>query len=519
MDELLLAVIAVLALLVLILWWLRQRAIKLAAAARKQLEAELESIERISAEFEPLRQYQQIPDAQHAAQEIVAKAEAEAVALTAELRANKSEAAAKAQESLDAAITESRRILESANARAKEIAGDALKAKENAERYANAARAMKNVVEGYGDEYIVPNHSVIDDLAEEFSHKDAGVELKSARQHSKSLVKNGIAADCDYVDDSRRRTAIRFVLDAFNGKVDSALSRVKHDNLGKLRQEILDAFDLVNSNGQAFRNARIEPDYREARLGELNWAVAVSELKLQEREEQRRIKEAIREEERARREIEKAQKAAEKEAQVLQKAMTEARKHLEAAGAEERAKFEAELQALQQKLAEAEAKNERAISMAQQTRRGHVYVISNVGSFGEDVFKIGLTRRLEPLDRVKELGDASVPFEFDVHAMIFSEDAPALETSLHKRFAGTQVNRVNPRKEFFRVPLSQIRAAVEGADSVEDVHWTMIAEARQFRESLAIEAQSAARPSEAAQTEPEVPAIDFEADQADSASS
>lgn len=92
--------------------------------------------------------------------------------------------------------------------------------------------------------------------------------------------------------------------------------------------------------------------------------------------------------------------------------------------------------------------------MAQQTRRGHVYIISNIGSFGESVFKIGMTRRLEPLDRVRKLGDASVPFLFDVHVMIFSEDAPMLERELHKRFAAHQVNRLNARKEFFSSPYS-----------------------------------------------------------------
>src|SRR5690606_5862561 len=96
-------------------------------------------------------------------------------------------------------------------------------------------------------------------------------------------------------------------------------------------------------------------------------------------------------------------------------------------------------------------------SMAQQTRAGHVYVISNIGSFGEGVFKIGMTRRLEPLDRIKELGDASVPFSFDVHAMIYSDDAPSLEAELHKKFADNRVNLVNLRKEFFKVDMESIK--------------------------------------------------------------
>ena len=141
---------------------------------------------------------------------------------------------------------------------------------------------------------------------------------------------------------------------------------------------------------------------------------------------------------------------------------------------------------LENQLKEAEDKGQRAISMAQQTRRGHVYVISNIGSFGEEVFKIGMTRRLEPMDRVKELGDASVPFSFDVHAMIFSEDAPTLEKELHRRFNLCSVNKINSRKEFFKTTISEVKQAVE-ASGILDVHWTLKAEAAEYRESLSIE--------------------------------
>lgn len=131
--------------------------------------------------------------------------------------------------------------------------------------------------------------------------------------------------------------------------------------------------------------------------------------------------------------------------------------------------------------------------MAEQTRRGHVYVISNVGSFGDDVYKIGLTRRLEPLDRIRELGDSSVPFEFDVHALIFADDAPALETRLHRHFVLKQVNKVNYRKEFFRLTVSEIRSELESLGL--SASWTMTAAAREYRESLAIEKAIAADPA------------------------
>ena len=122
--------------------------------------------------------------------------------------------------------------------------------------------------------------------------------------------------------------------------------------------------------------------------------------------------------------------------------------------------------------------------MAQQTKLGHIYVISNIGSFGENVYKIGMTRRLEPLDRVKELGDASVPFIFDVHAMINSEDAPALENALHKCFDDKRLNLVNNRKEFFRINLSDIESEVRKISP--DAEFIETAEARDYRESQSI---------------------------------
>ncbi|MEW7867515.1 DUF4041 domain-containing protein [Aeromonas diversa] len=348
-----------------------------------------------------------------------------------------------------------------------------------------ALQAMRNNVEGYGDEYILPNHTVLDELAEEYSHKAAGERLKKTREKVRRLIKNGQAGDCDYSYEGRRYYAIMFVVDAFNGKVESVLSKVKHDNYGKLKQEILDAYALVNHNGVSFKSARILPGYLDARLEELRWAVAVHELQLKEREEQKAIRDQMREEERAQREMEKAIKEAEKEERLIQKALEKARSELASANEEQKLQYETQLAELEQKLLEAEERGQRAISMAQQTRRGHVYVISNIGSFGEHVYKIGMTRRLEPLDRVKELGDASVPFDFDVHALIYSEDAPTLEKDLHRLFEARAVNRVNSRKEFFRANLAEIRQAVEN-HGVDDIHWTMKAEAVEYRETMSI---------------------------------
>ncbi|WP_251976748.1 DUF4041 domain-containing protein [Salinicola avicenniae] len=422
--------------------------------------------------------------AQQAAERLRKEAEQEKQRILSEGRAQGKAARDKADATIVQADRQAHQIVEDARRQAEETAGNALKAVENAKLYEQTAKAMRNIIEGYHDDYIVPNSSLLDDLAEDFSHKDAGEKLKQARKHSRDMAKNGRAGDCDYKEAVRREYAIHFAVDAFNGKVDSVLSKVKHDNYGKLRQAVLDAFAVVNHNGMPFKNARITDLYLQARLEELKWAVTAMELRQAEQEEQRAIREQMREEEKARRDIEKTLKQAEKEERMLAKAMEAARKQLEDANDEERAQFQARLSELEQQLEEAESRGQRALSMAQQTKRGHVYIISNIGSFGENVLKIGMTRRLEPLDRVKELGDASVPFSFDVHAMIYSEDAPALENKLHRQFAARQVNRVNPRKEFFDVSLTEIREAIE--EEALEVHWTMSAEAWEYRESQSL---------------------------------
>lgn len=195
----------------------------------------------------------------------------------------------------------------------------------------------------------------------------------------------------------------------------------------------------------------------------------------QEREKQAQIRVQIKEEQRREKEAQTAIEQAEREKKIIEDALAKAL-------AEATDKHSAEIQTLQTELAEAIAKSLRAISQAQLTKSGHVYVISNIGSFGEGVFKIGMTRRLEPLERINELGSASVPFLFDVHMMIASDNAPALENSLHKAFRKCQVNKVNPRKEFFRTTIQEIANVVQEAHGV--VEYIADAEALAFRESL-----------------------------------
>ncbi len=476
------------------------------------LAAGRESLLRV--EVEQLRPFRPIVDAEDHARRMRATADRDAAEVLAQARREAADLRATAADELKQARTEGKdirdqaglkarvlqtqadgilldatreaaRIVATANQRAEEIAGEALAAARNAAGLEKTIQALKNVIGGYGDQYLIPSYALLDELADEYGHAQAGAELKKARERTRLMISTRTAAKCDYVEAVRSTSAINFVTDAFNGKVDTILSGVKHDNYGTLAQQIKDAYALVNNLGKPFRDARIQPEYVAARIEELRWATIAHELKLKEREEQRLIKEQIREEDKARRDFEKAQRDAAKQEDTIQKAIDKVQQQAAKASDEQRAAFEAQLLELTGKLQAAQEKNQRALSMAQQTKSGHVYIISNIGSFGEHVYKISMTRRLEPLDRVRELGDASVPFEFDVHALLFSDDAPALERDLHRHFLRNQVNKANPRKEFFRVDLAQIRGEIERLGI--DTKWTLSATAREYRESLAIE--------------------------------
>ncbi len=481
-----------------------------AARIRAQYESELRKIQAetdviVTAtlnEVTVLRKYQSLRDAEVETknQMTIALREAAALRSDAEALLEATRAAAKeeralslkkavelrqqADQILDRATRSAARIVEDAHRNAEQIAGDAYTALRDKEKLEQAAKAVRNIIDGYGDKYVVPTHGLIDELAASYGHTEAGKMLQAAREQSKRMVEEGAAAACDYVETDRREMAIRFVIDAFNGRVDTLLTEAEEENYGTLEQRVRDAFSIVNLNGQAFRNARILPAYLEARLAELKWAVVAYELREKEREEQRRIKEQIREEEKVRREQERAIKEAQEEEEKIQQAIAKAQSEAAQANSQERAQLEQQIALLSQKLTEAEAKAQRAKALAELTKKGNVYVISNVGSFGEDTFKIGMTRRQDPMDRVWELSDASVPFDFDVHAMIATDDAPALEYALHASFEEFRLNKVNYRKEFFRVPLERIRAVIE--ERKLEVSFTMLAEAKEYRETQAL---------------------------------
>jgi hypothetical protein len=198
--------------------------------------------------------------------------------------------------------SEGQRKLHEAETQVTKIVGEAYEDYKELRDLKKSLTAIQNTIDGYGDSYIVPSHSFIDVLADQYGYTEYAKELKKIRKEIRELSAKGMAASCDYVEQSRKDTAVRFVTDAFNGKVDSILSEVSDENYGVLSQRVVDSFNLVNLNGKAFRNAVITKSYLDLRITELRLSSTIQHLKSEEREEQKRIREQIREEERARRE-------------------------------------------------------------------------------------------------------------------------------------------------------------------------------------------------------------------------
>ena len=309
-------------------------------------------------------------------------------------------------------------------------------------------------------------------------------KFKAAACATQNLSYNGSIAK----GRSAQKKTLKLILRAFNGESDSFIARVNYRNVEAMEKRIRSAFGAINSITQKYDYCELSPHYLDLRVQELRLVYEWEEAKQREKEEQAKIREQMREEEKAAREAEKAQQQADKEEANYQELLQKAEQEVLQASEKDKAKLNSKIEELQQRIAEIEEKK-RAISQAMLTKTGHVYIISNVGSFGENVYKIGMTRRLEPMDRVKELGDASVPFPFDVHAMIRTSDAPALENALHRHFDMRRLNLENQRKEFFHVSIDEIRHELNelktqlGIDS--ELRLTLLAEAKEYRMSQA----------------------------------
>lgn len=311
--------------------------------------------------------------------------------------------------------------------------------------------------------------------------------LNTNRNDQKAIIKNDNATTWDGYSGDKKISGLlqKLLLRTFNSECDLLIQGVDYKNIVVYENRINNSFEQLNRLTLKY-GVMITDEYLKLKLAELRICHEYQEKKQQEAEEQRQIKEIMRDEIRAEREMEKAKADAEREEQKYQSLLDKMLEAARQAQGAELDRMNAQIAILQQQLDEAKEK-ERSISQAQLTKAGYVYVISNVGSFGENVFKVGMTRRLEPQERVDELGDASVPFQFDVHAMIYRENAPEFETALHQELEPFRVNKINPRKEFFRISLDQIEEIARKYKA--DISITKLAEAKEYRQTLAIEQQ------------------------------
>lgn len=323
--------------------------------------------------------------------------------------------------------------------------------------------------------------------------------LDETRDRQKGMIKAGTAAtgNMNWEVNGRKSEGkklvsdmIKLVIRSFNNESDYCVDNVKFDNVELGEKRIRQSFDACNKLGRVM-TVSLSPVYLQLKLDELHLAHEFQLKKQEEKEEAKRMREELREQQKLEQEIRAAREKIAKERKHFTAALRDLQARLQSASSDE------DRAALAVKISEVEAGKaalegeERVIDYREQNAKaGYVYVISNVGAFGEGVYKIGMTRRLEPMDRVDELGDASVPFWFDVHAMVFSQNAPSLEAKLHERFATGRLNKVNGRKEFFRADLKEIEAIIrQNYDAVvEIVHE---APAEQYRESLRMAAPSA----------------------------
>lgn len=315
--------------------------------------------------------------------------------------------------------------------------------------------------------------------------------LDNLRKEQKEMIKKGTAATCAMswkVGGSEKEgkkfiaESIKQIIRNFNLECEICIDKVRFSNYESTENRIFKAYETQNKLNETSK-IEISYAYLQLKLKELALAYEYRQRKKQEQEEQRELREQQREEARVAKEIEARRIEFEKEQAHYENALKKLNEQLELEESEVRKEFLLEKkQELDDRLLDVDKALQDLDYREANHRAGYVYIISNIGAFGENIYKIGMTRRLEPEERIAELSGASVPFRFDIHAMIFSNDAPKLEATLHNAFADRKMNLVNGRKEFFMVTLDEIKKVVQ-ENHDKTVEFLNVAEAQQYRES------------------------------------
>lgn len=312
--------------------------------------------------------------------------------------------------------------------------------------------------------------------------------LDAVRTAQKEMIKKGIAATGavnwtingnaaqgkKMVDDMKK-----LLIRAFNSECDGLIDSVRYNNYETILKRITASRDAISKLGRMM-SISITQSFYQSKVDELKLALEYQLKKQEEKEAAKKAREELREQAKLAKEMEEARKKIEKERTHYNNALQSLLAQLNTCSDDDRQALLDKKKEYEEELADLDIAKQEVDYREANQKAGYVYVVSNIGAFGEDVYKIGMTRRLEPLERIDELGDASVPFDFDVHAMIFCEDAPALEASLHRAFDNRKINMVNQRREFFRVSIDEIEEVVkEHYDKTVD--FVRVAPAEQYR--------------------------------------
>ncbi|HFH7112336.1 TPA: DUF4041 domain-containing protein [Streptococcus agalactiae] len=392
--------------------------------------------------------------------------------------------------SLESKLKDKQSILDDLTRQIK-VAKDILKLDDELKKHQSELKALQKEVIVLNDDLDLQEYGFFErkyKFSDSTKYKE---ELETLRKRQKQLVKDkkaGVIVRPMLLDNSKSKgramqnQLIKAMIRGFNGEVDAHLVKVTATNLSKKVDAVVKSFNQLNK--MYSRNlVCLSNDYLELKISELQLAVEYELQKLEEKELLREQRAKEREDKKLQAELAAKRKQIEKDRKHFKQMLDNVEELLKTANEEEKEKLNLQLAEYQDKLSELDELEEDIDYREGHATAGYVYIISNIGAFGEDVYKIGVTRRLDPMERIRELGSASVPFQFDVHALIFSEEAFSLEKELHNRFEKNKINKVNGRKEYFKVPFSDIKAVLEEHKELA-IELTEKAEAFEYRQSL-----------------------------------
>lgn len=384
--------------------------------------------------------------------------------------------------------------------------------KEQYDKYMDEISKQKSLILAYNDEINELNSNIKDlkkdiiTFSDEILVQDFGLyeprysfinadaykaELTNIRNKQKAMIKDGsaVSGSIDWQVNGSAAQGRKMIKDmqklllrAFNSECDEIINKVKYNNYDTSVKKMERSFNAIAKLGITM-SISITSNYYDLKIQELQLALEYQIQKQREKEEKAELRAQQREEARLQKELKEQRKNIDKERKHYEQALSNINKQISSSSDENIEELNKKKEEIIQSLSDIDTKIKDIDYREANQKTGYVYIISNIGSFGEGIYKIGMTRRLNPQERVDELGDASVPFKFDVHAMIFSEDAPALEAKLHRAFEDRKLNLVNQRREFFKVSLDEIKEVVKN-NFDKTVEFVDVPDADQYRISL-----------------------------------